>query len=235
MTTRAFDTAYADGGVPTWDIGRPQPAVVRLVESGAFGEPHANVLDAGCGTGEHALLLAAAGHRVVGVDLAAEAVRRARAKAADRGADPAPVFLVGDALALHALALPAPAPPAPAASTPEVPEPGGAMPVASQLGHAPFDAALDVGLFHVFDDADRPRYAAGLAGVVRPGGRAFILCWSERNPFGFGPRRVTRREIRDTFRASAGWRVDRIDREELASRLPGGRIHAWLVRLTRRP
>ena len=137
MTTRAFDTAYADGGVPTWDIGHPQPAVVRLVESGAFGEPHANVLDAGCGTGEHALLLAAAGHRVVGVDLAAEAIRRARAKAADRGADPAPAFLVGDALALHALALPAPAPPAPAASTPEVPEPGGAMPVESQLGTPP--------------------------------------------------------------------------------------------------
>ena len=229
MTTRAFDTAYADGGVPTWDIGRPQPAVVHLVESGAFGEPDASILDAGCGTGEHALLLAAAGHRVVGVDLAAEAIRRARAKAADRGANPAPAFLVGDALVLPTLALPAPAAPAQEVSD------RGAMPVPPPLGHAPFDAALDVGLFHVFDDADRPRYAASLAGVVRPGGRAFVLCWSERNPFGFGPRRVTRREIRDTFRASAGWRVDRIDREELTSRLPGGRIQAWLVRLTRRP
>ena len=200
--SRAFDTAYADGGVPTWDIGRPQPAVVRLAATGAFGEPGSTVLDAGCGTGEHALLLAAIGHPVVGVDLAAEAIRRAGAKAAERGAHPPPTFLVGDALDL------------------------------GSLGR--FDTALDVGLFHTFSDADRPRYAGSLAAAVRPGGRAFIVCWSNRNPFGLGPRRLTRREVRATFRASAGWRVDGIDDEELDSRLPGGRIHAWLVRLARR-
>ncbi len=214
--SRAFDTAYADGGVPTWDIGRPQPAVVRLVHHGAFGDPGATVLDAGCGTGEHSLLLAAIGHPVVGVDVAAEAIRRARAKAsggsagirATGAAGPAPRFLVHDALDLGALV--------------------------RDVGR-PFDAALDVGLFHTFSDADRPIYATSLAAAVRPGGRAFVLCWSDRNPFGYGPRRVTRREIRATFRASAGWRVDRIDDEELVSRLPGGRIHAWLVRLVRRP
>jgi SAM-dependent methyltransferase len=200
---RAFDTAYADGGTPTWDIGRPQPAVVRLADSGAFGGPGATVLDAGCGTGEHALLLAGAGHPVVGVDVAAEAIRRARTKGTERGGEPSPTFLVHDALDLAALG-------------------------------STFDVALDVGLFHTFSDADRPRYATSLAAAVRPGGRAFVLCWSDRNPFGFGPRRVTRREARGTFRASAGWQVDRIDAEELVSRLPGGRLHAWLVRLTRR-
>ncbi len=202
-SAHAFETAYSDGGTPTWDIGRPQPAVVRLVESGEFGDPRMTILDAGCGTGEHALLLAAAGHPTVGVDLVAEAIRRARAKATQRAVEPRPTFVVLDALDLAAVG-------------------------------ATFDAALDVGLFHTFADADRPRYAAGLATVVRPGGRAFILCWSDRNPFGFGPRRVTRREVRATFRAAAGWRVDRIDGEELVSRLPGGRVHAWLVRLTRR-
>jgi 2-polyprenyl-3-methyl-5-hydroxy-6-metoxy-1,4-benzoquinol methylase len=175
---------------------------VRLVGAGAFGAPGAAVLDAGCGTGEHALLLAAAGHRVTGVDLAAEAIRRARAKAAQRALSVD--FLVHDARDLAA------------------------------LGRT-FDAALDVGLFHILDDEDRPRYAASLAAAVRPGGRAFVLCWSDANPFGIGPRRVTRREVRATFRAAAGWRVDRIDGEELASRLPGGRVHAWLVRLTRHP
>ena len=222
--SRAFDTAYADGGVPTWDIGRPQPAVVRLVEEGAFGDPGATVLDAGCGTGEHSLLLAAIGHPVVGVDVAAEAIRRARAKAsagsagsgATGAAGPAPRFLVHDALDLGALVA------------------DGGRPFDAGAAR-PFDAALDVGLFHTFSDADRPRYASSLAAAVRPGGRAFVLCWSDRNPFGYGPRRVTRREIRATFRASAGWRVDRIDDEELVSRLPGGRIHAWLVRLARRP
>jgi SAM-dependent methyltransferase len=201
--SRAFDTAYADGGVPTWDIGRPQPAVERLLAEGAFDPPGAVVLDAGCGTGEHALLLAGHGHPVIGIDLAGEAIRRARAKAVERSVEPEPVFLVHDAL--------------------------------GPAGPGPVDLVLDVGLFHTLADEDRPRYAAALAGWVRPGGRGYILCWSDRNPFGVGPRRVTRREIRGTFRAATGWRVERIDREELASRLPGGCVEAWLARLTRRP
>jgi SAM-dependent methyltransferase len=204
--TGAWDTAYAEGGVPTWDLGRPQPAVVRLADAGAFGPPGSTIFDAGCGTGENALLLAARGHRVVGIDIAWEAIQRARAKAAERGIEPVPTFVVGDALA------------APAAA--------GAK--------ERFDVALDVGLFHALGDDEGPRYAASLASAVRPGGRAFIVCWSERNPFGFGPRRVTRRELRSTFRASTGWRVDSIEAEELASRLPGRVVHAWLARLTRR-
>jgi SAM-dependent methyltransferase len=179
--------------------------VERLVGEGAFGGPGTAVLDAGCGTGEHARLIARRGHRVVGVDVAPEAVRRARARAAGQPDGSRPTFLAGDLL-----------------------DP------ATVAGLGPFDVALDVGLFHALSDEERPRYAASLAAVVRPGGRAFVLCWSDRNPFGFGPRRVTRREIRATFRASAGWRVDRIEREELASRLPGGRVRAWLARLTRR-
>ncbi len=207
-----FDTAYADGGTPTWDLGRPQPAVLRLVEAGDFGPPEWTVLDAGCGTGEHALLLADAGHVVVGVDLAAEAVRRAREKAVIRRLRA--TFLVHDALDLSGLNA-----------------------RRSDLGglSRTFDAALDVGLFHTLADDDRARYAAGLAAVIRPGGRAFVLCWSDRNPFGYGPRRIARRELRNAFRASTGWRVDAIEADELASRLPAGQVHAWLARLTRRP
>lgn len=195
-----FDTAYADGGTPTWDIGRPQAAVGRLLDAGAFGPQDATILDAGCGTGEHALLLTGRGHCVVGVDLAAEAVARAAAKARARKL-PAE-FLVHDALDLAA------------------------------LGRT-FDVALDVGLFHTLGDDDRPRYAASLASAVRPGGRAFVLCWSERNAFGFGPRRVTRRELRSTFRRAAGWRVDAIVVETLETLLPAGAVAAWLARLSR--
>ena len=206
-----FDTAYAEGATPTWDLGHPQPAILRLVEAGELGPPEWSILDAGCGTGEHALLLAEAGHAVVGVDLAAEAIQRARAKAAERRI--AATFLMHDALDLDGL------------------DPRGAG-----VGGltATFDAAVDVGLFHTLADGDRARYVSGLAAVIRPGGRAFVLCWSDRNPFGYGPRRITRRELRSAFRASTGWRVDAIDAEELASRLPAGRVHAWLARLTRR-
>lgn len=198
--SRWFDTAYADGGRPTWDLGRPQGAVLRLLDARWFGPPGSVILDAGCGTGEHALLLAARGHGVVGVDLAAEAIARAKAKATARGL--AADFLVHDALDL------------------------------AGLGRA-FDAALDVGLFHTLGDDDRPRYAASLAAAVRPGGRAAILCWSDRNPFGLGPRRVTRRELRSAFRVATGWRVEEIAAETLETRLPTGSVSAWLARLSR--
>ena len=42
-----------------------------------------------------------------------------------------------------------------------------------------FDVAVDSGLFHVFSDADRLRYERGLREVLRPGGRYFVLCFSD--------------------------------------------------------
>jgi SAM-dependent methyltransferase len=190
-----FDNAYRDGGRPTWDIGRPQGALVRLAGGGLIV---GSVLDAGCGTGENALYLAARWHPVLGVDVAAAAIERAAGKAADRGL-PAE-FLLADALDLGA------------------------------LGRG-FDTVLDVGLFHTLDDAERLRYAASLGTVLGPGGPAFVLCWSDRNPFGRGPRRISPGEIRETF--LDGWRVEAIDPEWLETRLPDGRIHAWLARIVR--
>ncbi|MGW6979046.1 class I SAM-dependent methyltransferase [Streptomyces sp. NPDC054932] len=55
----------------------------------------AEVLDVGCGTGSLSLLLAEAGHRVTGVDLAPRMVERAEAKLAAAGFEGR--FLVGDA------------------------------------------------------------------------------------------------------------------------------------------
>ncbi len=45
-----------------------------------------------------------------------------------------------------------------------------------------FDSVIDSGLFHVFSDEDRPRYVAGLAHVTNPGGRVFLLCFSDEEP-----------------------------------------------------
>jgi SAM-dependent methyltransferase len=87
----AFEELYA--GPAPWDIGRPQGLFAAV--AGRFTSP---ILDAGCGTGEHALLLAGRGHRVTGIDFVEEAIRRARRKAAERGLDVE--FLVKDALTL---------------------------------------------------------------------------------------------------------------------------------------
>jgi SAM-dependent methyltransferase len=91
---------YVSGTPPPWDIGRPQPAFVHLAEDGLLG---GDVLDAGCGTGEHTLLAAAHGADAMGVDASPTAIARARAKAAGRGL--AARFEVADALDLGALGM----------------------------------------------------------------------------------------------------------------------------------
>ena len=102
MTTPAagWDSAYEAGSRPPWDIGRPQPAFVRLADGGLL---RGRVLDAGCGSGEHALLAAARGADVVGVDVSPRAIDRARRKAGERGI--AVRFEVADALRLGELGL----------------------------------------------------------------------------------------------------------------------------------
>src|SRR5436853_3559271 len=53
-----------------------------------------------------------------------------------------------------------------------------------------FDSVIDCGLFHVFSDEDRQRYVAGLASVIKPGGRIFLECFSDEEPGEAGPRRI---------------------------------------------
>lgn len=91
-----FDRAYE--ATPSWEIGHPQPVVTRLADAGLV---EGTVLDVGCGTGENALELARRGLEVVGVDIAAAAVERARAKAVERGL--AAEFLCLDAVDLATL------------------------------------------------------------------------------------------------------------------------------------
>lgn len=72
-----------------------------------------------------------------------------------------------------------------------------------------FDNVFDSGLFHVFSDGDRRRYVAGLASVLKPGGRLFLLCFSDYEPGDQGPRRVSRMEIEDAF--AEGWVIESIE------------------------
>jgi SAM-dependent methyltransferase len=97
LTGLPWDASYQDGPAP-WDLGRPQPTVVRVASGGGFAGP---VLDAGCGTGENALHIAALGLPVLGVDVAGTALAIARAKAAER--DVEVEFAAADALRLDQL------------------------------------------------------------------------------------------------------------------------------------
>lgn len=163
-----FESFY--GGKVPWDIGKPQAPFTAIAD-----RVTSPVLDAGCGTGENALFFAAQGHRVVGIDFVEEAIRRARAKAAERGLTVE--FLVKDATTL------------------------------ADWGEH-FASVIDCGLFHVFSDDDRRRYVGGLAHVLEPGGRLFLMCFSDQEPGTEGPRRVSRQELYDAF--ADGWEVETV-------------------------
>ena len=199
MTTSSpeWDAAYVSAVPPPWDIGRPQPAFMRLA---GLGRLCGRVLDAGCGTGEHTLLAAIHGADALGVDVSPSAIERARRKAAERGVDAA--FDVADALALD------------------------------HLGRT-FDTVVDSGLFHVFDDGRRSRYAASLASVLTPGGRCYVMCFSDRQPGDQGPRRVREEEIRATF--ADGWSVEDIAPAafELNPGFGPDTAQAWLATILR--
>jgi cyclopropane fatty-acyl-phospholipid synthase-like methyltransferase len=164
----AFENLYA-GSAP-WDISKPQAPFVAIVD-----RIRGPILDAGCGTGEHALFFAAHGHQVIGIDFVREAIQRARRKAAERGL--AVEFLVMDA---------------------------------TELGtwDERFASVIDSGLFHVFSDYDRRRYVEGLARVLPPGGRLFLMCFSDEEPGIEGPRRVSMPELYETF--ADGWEIESI-------------------------
>jgi SAM-dependent methyltransferase len=189
-----FEDWYRRGDAP-WDIGGPQPEVVRLAED---GEVVGDVLDLGCGTGENALFLASRGHRVIGIDASPTAVARAKEKAAARGVPAA--FLVADALALGKL-------------------------------RRRFETALDCGLFHTLDVADHRAYAESLTEALSPGSTLHLLCFSDEEPPGPGPRHVTEGEIRAAFRSI--FSVHRIRPGRFESRMHPGGARAWVATMIR--
>ena len=94
-----------------------------------------------------------------------------------------------------------------------------------------FDTVLDCGLFHVFEPEDRPRFVASLAAAVAQGGRYSMLCFSEHEPDGWGPHRVTQDEIREAF--SDGWTVESVDASELFITLRPNPVAAWSSSIVR--
>ena len=191
-----WDDSYA-GTPPPWDIGRPQPAFVRLAEAGVLS---GSLLDAGCGTGEHTILAARRGADAVGIDISERAIDAARRKAGERGVEAR--FQVLDALRVGVIG-------------------------------ATFDSIIDSGLFHVFDDDARARYLEALHSVLRTGGHLHLMCFSDRQPGDWGPRRVTETELRGTF--GARWRIESLspDRFEINPGLGTLAAEAWLADIIR--
>ena len=100
MTTPSWDASYTASKPAPWDIGRSQPAFVRLAEKGLLS---GRLLDSGWGTGEQTLLAASHGADAIGIDVSVHAIDRARRKSTERGLTAR--FDVADALRLGDLGL----------------------------------------------------------------------------------------------------------------------------------
>jgi cyclopropane fatty-acyl-phospholipid synthase-like methyltransferase len=94
-----------------------------------------------------------------------------------------------------------------------------------------FDTVLDSGLFHVFGDDDRSRFVESLAAVTDPGARYHMMCFSDRQPGDWGPRRVSQTEIRSSF--ARGWRVESIEAATFDVTLHPAGVQAWWAAITR--
>jgi SAM-dependent methyltransferase len=200
MTGLPWDASYHDGPAP-WDIGHPQPAIVRLASAGGFAGA---VLDAGCGTGENAFLVASLGFSVLGVDVAETALAMAREKARERTNDRGieVEFAAADALHLE------------------------------RLGRK-FQTVLDCGLFHTFDRDERPAYVASLASVTEHDGTLYVLCFSDDGP-DTGPHPISQEELRAAFNPSNGWNVAAIEPDRIQTRFHGDNgAPAWFATIKR--
>jgi len=96
-----------------------------------------------------------------------------------------------------------------------------------------FDNIIDSGLFHTFPDNDRPVYTHEISRVLVTNGKYFMLCFSEKEPTGWGgPRRVTRGEIEVTF--SQLFKINYIRDALFATRFHNDGGRAYLTSATRR-
>lgn len=94
-----------------------------------------------------------------------------------------------------------------------------------------FDVVIDSGVFHVFGDDERVTYVKSLRSALRPAGICYLMCFSDREPGDWGPRRVSKEELRRAF--AGGWSIESIERAEFHVAIGSERVQAWLATIQR--
>lgn len=165
LGAKPYDWMYRRGAL--WESG-PRPALVQLCESGRLTPgnlPPGRAIDLGCGSGADSVYLTQKGFTVTGVDFSEVAIGKARAAAESAGLPRAPSFHVADLLTLP---------------NPDIGE--------------EFDLLFDGGSLDDFPPAVRPRAAAVVTELARPGAVLVMSCFyadvAELPPLSFlGPSR----------------------------------------------
>lgn len=94
-----------------------------------------------------------------------------------------------------------------------------------------FDTVIDSGFFHVLSDEARKKFVKSINSILRVGGSYLMVCFSEHEPPGWGPRRVSHKEIREWF--NNGFKINYIRDAKFETNRPQGSIHAWLASITK--
>jgi len=204
---------------PSWDLDRPQKAFTNLLIKEQLPK-ECSVLEVGCGTGEHLLLLAELGFRkCVGIDLISAALNEANKKAKARGVARYVQFVKQDALDLDRWA-------------------------------RVFDIVIDVGFFHYLSPNQREVYVNGLANSMTKGGVLYMICISAFEPIASDkdredrskivgarlpePFHITPTELRSLFTPDKGWEIERMIRDYYETRVhPPPGASAFVVRIKR--
>jgi cyclopropane fatty-acyl-phospholipid synthase-like methyltransferase len=202
MHRNVFEQIYGNEQQrPPWDLDGPTPFVADLEGQNEF---QGTILDAGCGTGENALFLAAHGHTVVGMDAAPTAVARAREKAQQRQLQA--TFVEADACDIAGYS-----------NTFETVLDCGFFHVLSPEDQSRYVKALNRAttpnaVLHLmaFSDRNSP--------------------WREDRPTGCFTHGVSESELRDAF--SSEWTIESL--EEAPATLRGEKVAFWQARLKRR-
>ena len=63
----------------------------------------------------------------------------------------------------------------------------------------PFDIIFDRGIFHIFPPEKRSAYVRNVRGLLKEGGYLFLKCFSDKEPPGEGPYRLSGEDIRGSF------------------------------------
>ncbi|PVU88568.1 hypothetical protein BB561_005780 [Smittium simulii] len=142
---------FWDTGDTLWDVGKPNIALMQLLEERAYKLPEGTGLVAGCGAGYDVIYLAQRGHATAGLDVSETAIQKAKQLASNSGLSPSAIaenisWIVGDFYSF-------------------------------KLPEALFQFAYDFTFFCTVFPTDRPRWAKRYSEIISSGGQLITLMY----------------------------------------------------------
>jgi ubiquinone/menaquinone biosynthesis C-methylase UbiE len=104
---------------------------------------------------------------------------------------------------------------------------GNVLDLDSYFASNTFDYVIDSGLFHSIHPQSLNRFVEKIRNVLKPNGIYFMLCFSDKEPPGFGPRRLSKEMIRRTLEPS--FSIKYIHDTIFESRIHQGGAKAYLT------